>query len=66
MAIISVNMTTNEDDGTEPLKVGHYDIKITAGLDENLDEVMTEASERVRVLLDRLPPAKRYPRFNEF
>lgn len=64
MAIISVNLTTNES-SEAGFKQGHYEIKIVAGLNEGLDEVIAEASERVRVLLDRLPQEKRYPRFSE-
>ena len=63
MAIISVGMATNEHNAY--FKQGHIDIKITLGLDENLDEVMTEASERARVLLERTPVEKRYPRFSK-
>lgn len=62
MAHISVKMTTNESDGENPFKVGSYEIEIRAGLDEPLDEVIAEASERARVLLDKLPPEKRYQR----
>lgn len=58
MAHISVKMTTNESDGENPFKVGSYEIEIRTGL----DEVIAEASERARVLLDKLPPEKRYQR----
>ena len=65
MANISVKMTTNEYDGEKPFKQGYYEIKIVAGLDEELDNVIAEASERARVLLGTLPVEKRYPRFSE-
>ena len=63
MAIISTNMTTNEYEGKESFDKGHYEIKILAGLDENIYDVLGEAAERTRVLLETLPPEKRYSRF---
>ena len=63
MPKITVGMTTNEDDGKEPFHIGHYNVEIVAGFDENLDEIMTEAAERVRALLNRLPPEKLYSRY---
>ena len=64
MAIISTNMTTNEyDSNNKSFQQGHIGMKITFGLDENFNEIMAEASERVQDLLKSIPPEKHFSRF---
>ena len=57
MATISIRYTTNEE-----TKIGSYEVKIFAGLDENPEEVMKKALERLQVSLQSLSEEERYPR----
>lgn len=58
MARIAVEIITNEydaQDGKGAFKLGSCEIRITADFYENIDEIMAEASERVRNLLKGIP-----------
>lgn len=58
MARIAVEIITNEYDAQDckdAFKFGSCKIKITAVFYENIDEIMAEASERVRNLLKGIP-----------
>ena len=61
MASISVElMTTDKNQGSSPY--GHFEIKIFAGLDEDIDNAFREALKRVQCSLQSIPLEKRYPK----
>jgi hypothetical protein len=65
MARIVVEFVTNEtthQDGKQK-SWGTWDLRVTAGLDENPGEVLSEALERVESSLSTIPAKKCYPRF---
>jgi len=57
MATISVRYTTNDE-----TKIGSYEVKIFAGLDENPEEVMKKALARLQVSLQSISEEERYQR----
>lgn len=61
MASISVELMTT-DKAHSGASYGHFEIKIFAGLDENIDSIFNEALERVQCSLQSIPPEKRYPK----
>ena len=61
MARISVNIVT-DDIPLDNLKLGSWELIVKAGLNDNVDEVLEEASDRVKGAIQSLPPEKRaYP-----
>lgn len=63
MAIFSTCIRTNERLSDKTPDSGHWDVRITAGLNENPVEVMKEALRRVQAAVDAIPSDKRFPRF---
>ena len=63
MALISVNITTNEMNN-EQLNRGHYEVKMLAGLNEDPEVVFQEGLERIKSALMGIPPEKHYSRLH--
>ncbi|MBQ7560983.1 MAG: hypothetical protein IJS99_03980 [Synergistaceae bacterium] len=59
MASISIELMTT-DKTQNGASYGHFEIKIFAGLDEDINSVFKETRERVQCSLQSIPPEKRY------
>ncbi len=59
MASISVELMTTDKTKNES-SYGHIEIKIFAGLDEDINSIFKETLERVQCSLQSIPPEKRY------